>query len=405
MKKIIVILLFCLFARNAWATTKVTIQDYPLQIYPNQEFSVVFNIINDFISSDGYYVKGRIGSTSANLNKGETYNPTTNNWLSDTSSWDSFPIINFNNDTIATASAKLRVNQTVFIENNLLVIRINKNGKNYDSSSTALLVFEPTPTPTETISLSPTITPIVSFEPTEIPEPTPISYNNIFINEVMVNPESGSNEWVEIYNDNDFSVTLSNWYLDDIENAGSSPKSFSLEIPAKGYRVFNLSSSMFNNDADSVSLLDFNKNTKDSFEYQSSTKEKTFGRTTFDNDDFCLQEPSYEAINNGCLNPIPTVSLTTKPVPTPTLFFSPTTFSPPRPGNVQLINQLYTNDSQVLGAYTENKQIIKSTNNKLVNSFLIISFSYSLLTIVSVSLKIKLSYGKGKKNFSSFLHS
>jgi hypothetical protein len=99
----------------------------------------------------------------------------------------------------------------------------------------------PTPAPTETpvlncvgqACLSPTNFPTQNSSPTNTPIPTPISYQNIYLSEVYPNPQTGENEWVEIYNDNDFIVNLNNWYIDDIEDGGSSPKKFSLTIQPK----------------------------------------------------------------------------------------------------------------------------------------------------------------------------
>ena len=408
MKKIIIIFLFCLFARNVWATTKITIQDSPSQIYSNQEFSVVFNIINDFISSDSYYVKGRIGSASASLNKAETYNPTTNSWLSDTSSWNSFPIINFSNDTIATASIKLRTNQTVSIENNLLVIRINKNG-NYDSSPSALFVFEPTttptptliPTPTVTINLSPTPTPIPT-ETTVIPTTTPI-INKIYLSEIMANPNTGENEWVELYNDNDYFVTLDNWMIDDQTGGGATPFYFSLTIPAFSYNSVNLSKTMFNNDEDQVNLYNSNNILQDSFEYQKSKKNITLGRINWENDDFCEQTPSKNLSNRGCLNDTITPTSTTH-TPTPTTTIKtvknstniitspkPQTFYPIPNKNISNIYSPITNkikyDPDVLGLTSDYSTRIKYP--LIINYLNFISLSYSFLTIGGILAKIK----------------
>jgi hypothetical protein len=419
MKKIFVVFLFFLFTHSVLAVTKVTIQDSPPQVYVNQEFDVVFNVVNDFVSSDSYYIKGRIGSASASLNKGETYNPITNNWFSDTSLWSNFPTINFNNDTIATASVKLRTNQTISIGNNLLVIRVSKNS-NYDSSSSALLVFEPTPTITLSPTLTPTITPTIAqtITPSEIPtnyqlQPTPLSYDNIFLSEAMVNPVAGEKEWVEIYNNNDFSVSLNNWYIDDLENAGSSPKVFSLEIGAKSYGVFDLPSSIFNNDGDTVRLLDFNKNLKDDFEYLKSEQGKTLGRITFDSDNFCLQEPSKNAPNNSCINPTqtvtPTLTLTTGRInPSPTKNILQTKMSIITGRETRPLQYLYPTSyplsSNVLGL--SNKLIIEpSTNKPLINLLCFLSSSYSLLTIISILFRMKLSYGKDKNLYSSSLYS
>lgn len=201
-----------------------------------------------------------------------------------------------------------------------------------NSNSEACLILTPTPTstpqPTPTIIILPTIfstptttptpkltlttTPIITPSSTPTPQTLLISVDNIYLSEVMVYPETGEKEWVEIYNNNDFEVSLQNWYLDDVENAGSSPKIFSLIIPQKSYAVWELSSSMFNNDGDSVRILDFNKNLKDSFEYSAGVKNKTYGRISFESDDFCLQDPSRGVVNNPCLNP------TNTPMPTTT---------------------------------------------------------------------------------------
>ena len=408
MKKIIIIFLFCLFARNVWATTKITIQDSPPQIYPNQEFSVVFNIINDFISSDSYYVKGRIGSTSASLNKAETYNPTTNSWLSDTSSWNSFPIINFSNDTIATASIKLRTNQTVSIENNLLVIRINKNG-NYDSSPSALFVFEPTTTPTPTLIPTPTViinlSPTPTLIPTEAlmtPTPTPV-INKIYLSEIMANPNTGENEWVELYNDNDYFVTLDNWMIDDQTGGGATPFYFSLTIPAFSYNSVNLSKTMFNNDEDQVNLYNSNNILQDSFEYQKSKKNITLGRINWENDDFCEQTPSKNLSNRGCLNDTITPTSTTH-TPTPTTTIKtvknstniitspkPQTFYPIPNKNISNIYSPITNkikyDPDVLGLTSDYSTRIKYP--LIINYLNFISLSYSFLTIGGILAKIK----------------
>jgi hypothetical protein len=137
--------------------------------------------------------------------------------------------------------------------------------------------------------------------PTVSQTPAPISYSSIYLSEVMVNPLSGEKEWVEIYNDNDFEVFLNNWYIDDIENAGATPKKFSLTIGPKGYGVIEFSSAIFNNAGDQVRLLDFNKIEKDSFEYSQSVSGKSWGRVDFNSDSWCLQEPTKNQPNGSCL--------------------------------------------------------------------------------------------------------
>ena len=187
----------------------------------------------------------------------------------------------------------------------------------FNSSLTSCIItptpsFFPTQTPTISQSPTPTISPTSYSSPTSNPIPTPtfalVSYQNIYLSEIYPNPKTGENEWVEIYNDNSFIIELNNWYIDDVEDSGASPKKFSLTIEPKSYAVIEFSSAIFNNDGDSVRLLDFEKKEKDSFEYKNSQKGKSFARISFETDEFCLQEPSKNQKNNSCLNPTPTLN-------------------------------------------------------------------------------------------------
>ena len=273
----------------------------------------------------------------------------------------------------------------------------------------------PTKASLNCFDLIPTLTPTPTVAPTEatgnltptspavvLTEAGPISYDNIYISEAMVNPMTGEKEWVEIYNNNDFSVSLSNWFIDDLENAGSSPKVFSLEITAKSYAIFDFSSSIFNNDGDSIRLLDFNKNLKDDFEYQKTETGKTLGRTSFDSDDFCLQEASKNSTNNPCINPTPTLIALVKTeqtnlspaknviqTKTPTVKTNNFDVSIHRSINYPtgIVQKNYDN-GDVLGL--TNEIIINSPNNKsLINLLTILSTSYSLLVIISILIKSK----------------
>lgn len=328
---------------------------------------------------------------------------------------------------IATSSSVLNNSgDTVFLKNNLGdAIEIAIYSGSFDSSKTFVKCPDyngnwftlnlPTKnasnqtacqllTPTPTSSTTPLPTPTPTLEPLSLPTPSPISYNSIFISETMVNSLSGGNEWVELFNNNDFSVSLTNWFIDDIENEGSSPKLFSLEILAKGYAIFELTSSMFNNNGDSVRLLDFNKNLKDSFEYSSATQEKTWGRVSFDSDEFCLQEPSKGAVNNSCINPTATPNLTSKPTNKPTnpLYLSVTAVAnrlinrSPSVSIYRYINTSPANstieEGEILGLSDQNRI---NSHNRLIRSLSFISFSYSLLTILSIFLRMKNSYEKG----------
>lgn len=253
------------------------------------------------------------------------------------------------------------------------------------------------PTSTPTAIPTPTTTPPISI--TNIPTSTPTSYqntyNSIYFSEVMVYPEKNETEWIELYNDNDFSVSLHNWYIDDLENEGSSPKLFSLEIPPKQYGVFELSSSLFNNGGDSVRLLDTNKNEKDTFEYSSAVQGKTFGRISFESDLFCLQNPSKNVPNNPCIEPTPQPTSKTNSTPTNNSIMQskktnaitqesiqPTHYSSLPVSNIQPLQ------NNVLGENTQ-RELSPVSPVYFYQTPFYISFSYSLLTIFSTLIKMK----------------
>lgn len=283
----------------------------------------------------------------------------------------------------------------------------------------------PTPTPSPTLTIisttipTSTLTPVPTASPTttQTPTPTPLpNYNNIYISEVMVAPETGLGEWVEIYNGNDFSVSLTNWYIDDIPDAGSSPRLFSIAIPAKSLVVLDLTSSLFNNSGDSVRILDQNKIEKDKIDYEYSEQGKTWGRTDPTNKStHCLQTPSKGNNNNPCLvTEDSSVSSTTKATKstqtttktsTSTSSTSKTSTSKNTPINYSsqlkrysiavtppTINhlQIEKSNSDVLGVEIE---VEKEPNYLLSKTLFFLSGSYSLLSLLSIGIKLKLYLG------------
>ena len=375
---------FLILSIDVQATTTIELKTYPSQVFSTEVFEVNFNISDDSDLSAQYYLKGRIGSSSGSLNQAETYNSRMSAWFADTVSWVNFPTINLENG-VATGSVKLRTKPTVSIGPNLITIRINKSSKSYDASASSILVNMQSLTPTSSPN------PTDGAEPTSKPQE---SYAKVYISEAMVYPQTSESEWIELYNDNDFSVDLTNWYIDDIENGGSLPKILNINIEPKSYAVFNLTSSMFNNNGDAVRLLDFNKNFKDGFEYSDGTQGKSWGRTSFENDNFCLQEPTKNLKNSSCL--VPTNSPTPTSNPTPTFF--PTLTSGKnikvKTSWISPISRFTRNSSNKTAFSTDSGQILgiesnPSQTNPIITSFSIISFSYSLLTIIGILLKMK----------------
>jgi len=408
MKSIIAILLFILFfSRNVYSALRLN-EIYPAPLSGEYEWVEVYNDENSAIDLSQYSL---FDLTNKKIKFINTTLPPLGFEIATSSG-----VLNNDGDSvflkndlgeiieIATYSASFDLNKTFAKcsngNGNWFVLNIST--KNV-SNETACQILTPT-----ILILTSIITPI----PTETSTPSPQSYDNIYISEVMANPVTGEKEWVEIFNNNDFPVYLDDWYLDDLENGGSSPKIFSLEITAKGYGIFDLASSIFNNDGDSVRLLDFNKNLKDDFEYKGTEQGKILGRISFDSNDFCLQEPSKNYVNNPCINPIATITPTLSVIAgssTKNVIASKTPINrglinkpPTTPVNFYAINPTpNTISSNVLGTST----IINPNNSLLINLLSFLSFSYSLLTIISILFKMKLGYGKSQNFYSSSFNS
>ncbi len=264
----------------------------------------------------------------------------------------------------------------------------------------SLLSCVPTPTPTPTSLPTPTSEPTVAPPPVNFPEPTqtPLpsatDYNTIFLSEIFPYPETGNNEWVELYNGNDTSVNLVNWYIDDGENTGGTPKRFSLSLESHEYKSIDLSTSLFNNTGDTVRLLNTDKQEKESMEYGKITEGKSIGRVSFTEDSYCEQEQSKNTTNFSCIQEptdVPALDPTQKPamviitkkiIPTTKLQMNQTVRQINTPINPTYITTPQK-QGEVLGEQTSGNHV--SPIPYLSGT----SFSYSLLTIISVFIKMK----------------
>ncbi len=213
----------------------------------------------------------------------------------------------------------------------------------------------------------------------------------------MVNPQTGEEEWIELYNNNDFDAVLIRWSVDDIEDGGSTPKTFTITIPSRGYSVVELGTSLFNNDGDSFRLLDTFEIEKDKFDYLYSEKGKTWGRTSFDTKIYCLQEPTYGLPNGQCVLTANTIASSEKKISPSTTQTKPLATKTTRkeaPSSRGLENKTspakfkskQTAQGEILGQQNINP---KTQEPKLSQTLSTLSFFYSLLTIFSVFLKIK----------------
>ena len=105
----------------------------------------------------------------------------------------------------------------------------------------------------------------------------------IFINEIIPNPYGADNnqEWIELFNDNDFAINLKNWSIDDDEK-GSSPYIFSKDIligPKQYFVIYRYDSKInLNNNLDYVRLFDPNKLMRDQIYYENAEEGLSYAK-------------------------------------------------------------------------------------------------------------------------------
>ena len=250
----------------------------------------------------------------------------------------------------------------------------------------------PTPTPTPTNSPTPTFPTSTPYPP----QPTTynlVDYQNIYISEIYPYPNPDEHEWIEFYNDNEVQINLVHWYIDDGENTGSTPKSFSLTLEPYSYATVEISTSLFNNAGDVARILNFEKIEKDSMEYGKITQGKSIARVSFSEDSYCEQEPSKNSVNTSCLwEPLqtiptyapPTIEKTSQKTPIPTKIPLVKT---PLKTNAYFISPLISiapKKGEILGVAIQQEQLLPPSPYL---SF--VSGSYSLLTIVSIFIKMR----------------
>lgn len=417
LKHIILLLLLFIFASPVFAENAVYINE--IQIEPNQAVELI-NTGSAEIDLSNWYLDDNGGTTYFTIRQNTILLPNScvvfsSNINLNTSSPDTIRL--FNNTAPPTSPNAQLIDSYTYDKspgNTITFTRKPDGIGNWITDFATLGKFNGTNTscviiPTPTIPPSPTITPTLTMTPTRTPTPELISIANIYISEVMPYPDSNGKEWVEIYNDNDFPVNLINWYIDDVEDGGSAPKKFSLEIPAKGYEVYELPASMFNNDYDTVRLLDSNKDIVDVIEYEEPLKDKTIGRHSFSSNNVCIQDKTVKRKNSDCIDL--STSAPTPKVTTPTSTPSPTTI----PAMISIeknenrYSQTLNNDFVSTDYSLPNTKIVQmestaqevlgvsehsnDTEKKAIATATIFSsFSYSFLAILSLVLKIKNSF-------------
>ena len=116
-------------------------------------------------------------------------------------------------------------------------------------------------------------------------DPAAITSGQIFITEIFPNPAGADNdEWIKLYNPNNFNIILDNWIIDDQEG-GSKPHTIvDRSIGAKEYLTLGKEETkiMLNNTSDEVRLFDIKEKLIDSVLYDDVKEEQTYLKTDED---------------------------------------------------------------------------------------------------------------------------
>jgi len=121
------------------------------------------------------------------------------------------------------------------------------------------------------------------LEPEPDKETIPVSYpTRIVFNEILPSPEGpdAENEWIELYNQNDFEVDLSNWTIQDTTG---STKTYILnsKVPANGYLVLLRPETKItlNNSGDGLNLFNPNGEIVDSVTFGKASLDQSYNKT------------------------------------------------------------------------------------------------------------------------------
>lgn len=120
-----------------------------------------------------------------------------------------------------------------------------------------------------------------SESPTSEETKSSSAYASLLLNEIFPNPagRDDGQEWVEIYNPNDFPVNTKNYILDDYTDEGSSPmKLKEVEVMPKSYYLIYDPSVNLNNSNEEIQLLDPNGNLLDKIFFAKSFEGQSFAR-------------------------------------------------------------------------------------------------------------------------------
>lgn len=311
-------LLLFLFPNPIYAVT-TTIVQAPTSI-SNEPFSISVTITGAKVGKN--YLRADIYKEGSTEYAGQTYNG--QDWYSGEDGTKYAPIDIISSETqLATISARINTLPSNWSPSNTFFLRIRRytasgsyTSSEAEASAIPIPITFPAPTPNPPPTSEPTSP---TYPPTSTPTPpNTTSIDNIFISEALTAPESGQGEWVELFNNNDYPVTLHSWFIDDIQNAGSSPQSFTLTINAHSYATIDMQTSIFNNEGDSIRLLNDTGQQKDHITYSQTQQGKSISRNNFQSHETCITITSKNEPNTQCIPIITSIISTTSTSPTQT---------------------------------------------------------------------------------------
>ncbi len=149
-----------------------------------------------------------------------------------------------------------------------------------------------------------------------------LANNTVVLNEIMANPTDNT-EWVELFNPTDQIIDLSSWKIKDGNSISSDDLTLNGYINPSSFMIFDHNKGWLNDSGtETVSLLDKNSQTIDSYQYSGTTKGKTFSRQPNGGDWIAAVDPTKGESNDPStpapqLTPEPTFIPTPLPTPTP----------------------------------------------------------------------------------------
>ncbi len=190
------------------------------------------------------------------------------------------------------------------------------------------------------------------------------------INEFLPHPSTGNKEWVEIYVPEGMDIT--NYWIDDdtdftSDSGNSSKKQMTTFIQGSDSKhvVYELSSSMFNNDGDTVALFAPDGALVDHYTYTSDPGvDISIGRTPDGTGDFQVLASATQGSPNS--PPLPTATATPAPTDKPTYSPSPVHSKEPKPTDTpKPVKSTFVPTSSSI------KNILASTVTSVKNNFLV----------------------------------